>query len=422
MHDLRDLKIESRLASPPHYLEAGGVHIGFYLDEWRNGGIAGLNERIARQLVKQGAAATIFLARPYPKRSKADREGYLRYKRLMGSACVSLNLAAYPSRWREAHFVESVLKHGVECLFVSLFRPQAAALEMLSRHIPVVGVAHNDHSYFYDEYLSTQSFLAAQVAPSRRILERCRDLAGPERRASVRPVINGIEIPTTADEPPSGPLKVIYCSRLDQVQKRSLDLPVIWKSFLARGGTGTLSVIGSGPTEKALRDALAAEQAAGSVRFFGHLEEEAVFKEMATGDVILNLANFEAFPQSVTEGAARGLWPVLSDIESGHPEIVELLGFGTLCPLGDKAAFTDALLSLSSDLPSLRKKRPLLRAQAERFFSLSRCAQAYHDLALELIGAKQKGVVQPPPKPYAPTLKERAIHLMRDLRYSRHSS
>jgi glycosyltransferase involved in cell wall biosynthesis len=398
------------------------VHIGFYLDEWRNGGIAGLNERIARQLVKQGDTATIFLGRPYPKRSEADREGCLRYRQAVGGACVSLDLAAYPPRWQEAHFVESVLKRGVECLFASLFRPQSAALEMLSRHIPVVGIAHNDHSYFYDEYLGSQSFLAAQVAPSRRIFERSQRLAGPERRASVRHIVNGIEIPTTADVPPSGPLKVIYCSRLDQVQKRSLDLPVIWKLFLARGGTGTLSIIGSGVTEKALRSALAAEQGAGSVRFFGHLEEEAVFKEMVTGDVVLNLANFEAFPQSVTEGAARGLWPLLSDIESGHPEIVELLGYGTLCPVGDNVAFSDALLHLSSDLPGLRKKRTLLRAQAERYFSLKICAQAYHDLALELTREKQKSSTLPPPKPYAPTFKERAMHVILNTRCSRHSS
>jgi glycosyltransferase involved in cell wall biosynthesis len=398
------------------------VHVGFYLDEWRNGGIAGLNERIARQLVKQGDRATIFLARPYAKRSESDREGYLRYKRAVADACVSLDLAAYPPRWREAHFVESVLKRGVECLFVSLFRPQAVALEMLARHIPVIGISHNDHSYFYDEYMATQSFLTAQVAPSRRIYDRCRQLAGPERRDSVRRIINGVEIPTTADVPPSGPLKVIYCSRLEQVQKRSLDLPAIWKSFLARGGTGTLSVIGCGQVQKTLRDTLAAEHSAGSVRFFGHLEEEAVFQEMATGDVILNLANFEAFPQSVTEGTARGLWPLLSDIESGHPEIVELLGYGTLCPVGDNVAFADELLRLASDLPGLRKKRSILRAQAERFFSLARCAEAYHDLALEMIGEKKKGPVHPQPKPYAPTLQERAKRVMLNTKCARHSA
>jgi glycosyltransferase involved in cell wall biosynthesis len=398
------------------------VHIGFYLDEWRNGGIAGLNERIARQLVRQGDTATIFLARAYAKRSESDREGYLRYKRAVGSACVSLDLAAYPPRWREAHFVETVLKRGVECLFVSLFRPQTVALEMLSRHIPVIGISHNDHSYFYDEYIASRSFLTAHIAPSRRIYDRCSQLAGPERRPSVRHIINGVEIPATTGVPPSGPLKVIYCSRLEQIQKRSLDLPAVWKSFLARGGTGTLSVIGCGQVQKNLHEALAAEQAAGSVRFFGHLEEEAVFKEMLTGDVTLSLAHFEAFPQAITEGAARGLWPLLSDIESGHPEIIEMLGYGSLCPIGDTVAFADELLRLSSDLPGLRKKRSALRAQAERFFSLTRCAQAYHDLALEVIGEMQKRPAHPPPKPYAPTLQERAKRVMLNTKSARHSS
>jgi glycosyltransferase involved in cell wall biosynthesis len=396
------------------------MHIGFYLDEWRSGGIAILVTRICGELNRLGHRTTLFLARPVPKRSESDRRCYQRYRKVSGQSCVSLDLAAYPNCWRESHFVETVLKHDVECIFPSLYRLQLGGFEKLAPYIPVIGIAHNDHSYFYDEYFMAQAFLAAQIAPSHQIYERCRRLAAPELKEKVRHIVSGVHIPTQADATPIGPLKVVYCSRLEWPQKRSLDLAGIWKLFLAEGGLGVLSIIGRGEQEQALRSALSREQAEGNVRFLGHLEEEAVGAEVATGDVIINLSNFEAFPQSVTEGAARGLWPLLSDTESGHREIVELLGHGTLCPIGDNRAFARALLELGSKTAELRQKRPFIRANAGKCFNLETCAKAYLDLAQEMAADYRR---RPPPPPFVAEprdLKDRLHHLLLAARYRRH--
>lgn len=395
------------------------MHIGFYLNEWHRGGIAILVSRLCCELNRQGHQTTLFLERPYPKRSEGDCLSYNRYKKTVGSACVSLDLAAYPPRWRQSHLIETVLKHKVECIFPSLYRPQASGFEKLSHHIPVAAIAHNDHSYFYDEYVRAQFFLAAQVAPSHQIYERCRRFAPPELKSKIRHIISGITIPPKTSPPPTGPLKVIYCSRLEQTQKRSLELPVIWKSFLSQGGIGTLSIIGCGETGQAMRTALADEQAAGSVRFFGHLEEDEVARELQTGDIILNLANFEGFPQSVIEGTARGMWPLLSDTESGHREIIELLGHGTLCPIGDKEAFARTLLDFAARIEELRQKRALIQAKAKECFNMQTCAQAYSDLARELSATY---TARPQPAPFAsylPTLKERGYRLILLARYRR---
>lgn len=359
------------------------MHVGFYADEYRLGGITTLLVRIGRELRRQGDRVTFFFDRPYPKRSVADRASYRRFQKEMGGECVVLNLVSYPPGWREAHLAETVRNRDIDCLFASLHRPQLAGLERLSRHVPVVGIAHTDHSYFYDEFLAALPFLAAQVGVSQKVAERCRHLAGPPREGDVRHILNGVEPAGEEDAPPDGPFKVIYCSRLDPIQKRTLDLAPIWKAFLARGGSGMLSVIGDGKASAALRQELQAEEKSGSVRFHGQLEEQAVLREMATGDVILNISNFEGLPQAVPEGTARGLWPLLSDCESGHPEIVQLLGCGTLCRVGDGEAFAAALLDLASRRAALRAGRADLRARTRRCFDLADTARRYHELAAE---------------------------------------
>ena len=391
------------------------MHLGFYADEYRLGGITTLLVRICRELRRQGDDATLFFDRPYPKRSPTDQESYRRFQLEMGERCVVLNLVAYPPGWREARLAETIRDRGIDCLFASLFRPQVAGLERLSRHVPVVGIAHTDHSYFYDEFLTAMPFLAAQVGVSQQVTERCRHLAGPRREGDVRHILNGVEPADDEDAPPDGPFKVIYCSRLDPIQKRTLDLPAIWKSFLARGGSGTLSVIGDGKASSALRDELQAEEKAGSVRFHGQLEEQAVLREMATGDVILNISNFEGLPQAVPEGTARGLWPLLSDCASGHPEIVRLLGCGTLCRIGDVEGFAAALLDLASRRAELRAGRADRRARTRQCFDLAGTARQYHELAAEK--ARPAG---PPSARYRPALQERMKRLNLLLRHGRY--
>jgi glycosyltransferase involved in cell wall biosynthesis len=138
---------------------------------------------------------------------------------------------------------------------------------------------------------------------------------------------------------------------------------------------------------------------------------------MAQGDVILNISNFEGMPQTVLEGASLGLWPLVSRIESGHSEIIERLGFGTLCPLGDNNAFVQELLRLGSELNNLRARRALIREQTLRHFPLPACLSRYRELAGLLSRAR---ISRPSVAPYRPDLRERLARPFLLAKYLRH--
>ena len=393
------------------------MHIGFYLDEWREGGVPAFIHRALSGLEKRGDRTTLFLARPHPKREKVARQLYHSLREELGERCVSLDLLTYPPHWSKSHLVETIAASGVRCLFASQFRSQQSALRELAQHVPIAGIAHNDLDYYYQEYIECRSFLAAEIAVSETVLEQCRRETPAADQAKILHIPYGVETGERAESARPPALSVIYCSRLDTSQKRSLDVIPIWKSFLDQGGHGTLTIIGSGKEREAMETELAGQIAGGTVRFAGQLAESDVYRAMAGGDVILNLSEFEGLPQTVLEGTALGLWPLLSDTKSGHPEIVGTLGFGTICPIGDPAAFTRELLGLAHQVSNLRHSRATRATEAAQIYSLHKCLEAYHDLAEKLA---RNFTHRGPPAPYRPRLSERLRRSFLLANYSRH--
>ncbi|MGH7449866.1 MAG: glycosyltransferase [bacterium] len=84
-----------------------------------------------------------------------------------------------------------------------------------------------------------------------------------------------------------------------------------------------LTIIGSGVEEEALRQACAAFEARGAVRFLGTLSNEHVLKVFAASDVFILPSEFEGLPVSLLEAMARGCIPVVSNIRSGIPERID---------------------------------------------------------------------------------------------------
>jgi glycosyltransferase involved in cell wall biosynthesis len=395
------------------------MHFGFYIDEWRDGGVPAFINRAITCVSQSSDTVTLFLARPHPKREPAARDLYHRLKERLGERCVSLDLLAYPPEWRQAHLVESILRSKVDCLFVSQFLPVNEALRALSPHIPLVGIAHNDADYYYREYDAAKSFLHGEITVSETITRKCRNLLPPDQQDRVHYIPYGVNTGNLPLQTPSSCFHVIYCARLSPKQKRALDLPPIWKSFLQQGGKGQLSIIGVGSAMDELKHSFAEEIAGGFVKFLGQLEEKEVYRAMSSGDVILNVSNYEGLPQTVLEGASLGLWPVLSKIESGHQEITQRIGFGTLCPVGANAIFTRELLILASQLPDLRAKRSAIREQTLKCYSLQSCIEQYRQLAISLArGTSNK--LPNLPTPYQPSFIERLQRLVLRAKYERH--
>ncbi len=393
------------------------MRLGFFLDEWRDGGIPAFLERLERFLTGEGHEVIFFLANPYSKREPVLRGLYLELKKRLGDRCVSLDLDSFPRKWQVAHLSRIIRARGIDGLLLNQFTNYIHLLGAIASEVPLVSVAHADIDYYYMEFLRTMEFTRAQVAVSQRIHQKMVMLAPPSQAGRIHYIANGVEESGDFEETPEGPLRVVYCARLDPVQKRCQDLAPLWKAYRQRGGQGELTIVGMGRNENFLKTALREERQTGRVVLRGQIPHEEVLAEMARSDVLLNISNFEGLPQVVLEGASLGLYPLLSDIESGHREIVETLGAGTLCHVGDVDAYATELVRLEADLPGLRRQRVAIRKKARQGYALATCGRRYLEVMEE---ARQV----PPPRlssvRHRPTLWEWVVRYGRLAKYRRH--
>lgn len=188
---------------------------------------------------------------------------------------------------------------------------------------------------------------------------------------------NGIDLAAFAPVDPAEqtPGHLIAVGRL--VEKKGFDVLLDACALLkARRVPFTLSLVGSGPLEDALRAQRAAHGLEDSVAMDGPLPQEALIAKMGTVQaavlpcIVTESGDRDGLPTVLLEAMARGL-PVVTTTTSGGPEIVEDGVTGRLCAPGDATALADAL----EDVLALPDRAALMgqagRRRAERLFDLS---------------------------------------------------
>lgn len=106
-------------------------------------------------------------------------------------------------------------------------------------------------------------------------------------------------------------LRLLYAGRIEQGQKRVLDLPPILSSLRASGIDARLSIAGGGPTEAELRHAFDVSGLAGAVDWLGDLDPARLSDAYRSHDALLITSVWETGPIVVWEAMSHGL-PVVS--------------------------------------------------------------------------------------------------------------
>jgi len=152
---------------------------------------------------------------------------------------------------------------------------------------------------------------------------------------------------------------------------------------------GTVFVIvGAGPQEKNLRNAIDSMGLAGSVRMLGHREDVA--------NVLLSLDLFvlptveEALGTAFVEAMAAGR-AVVGCRVGGVPEVVEEGRTGLLVPPGDSAALADAIRSLLADGELRRSMGEAGRQAVRTRFSAEEMSRRMWELYRSLLSERGRG-------------------------------
>ena len=167
----------------------------------------------------------------------------------------------------------------------------------------------------------------------------------------------GVNIPPVMPEKvyrDDAPLRLIYHGVLKQYQKRILDLPSIISACAERAIPVELTVAGGGPDEQQLMEACEDLVEQGLIRFLGVVPHDQILGILEQHDGYILTSEFEGMPNALLEAMGRGCVPLVTDMESGIPELVRDGHNGFLVPIGDIAAFADRIQRLQHDVTRRR--------------------------------------------------------------------
>lgn len=172
----------------------------------------------------------------------------------------------------------------------------------------------------------------------------------PDRVVSIPGGIRPPEVPVGPREA-RGVLRIGYVGRLEQSDKRVLDLVPLVAQLDAAGLEYRLSIVGTGPDEAELRDRLRGPIAEGRVRMEGWKTQSELYREIFPAlDCLVHLSPAEGVTIAPREAMAHGVVPVISRFLGLRSEAQFVHGANALTfPVGDVALAAAELGRLAAE-------------------------------------------------------------------------
>ena len=215
----------------------------------------------------------------------------------------------------------------------------------------IVSFVHADGPDYYDWATYYESAITRFVAVSEQIRTELVDRL-PHRSDDV--IV--LPYPVDADENPpdrqlrDGPIRIVYAGRVAVVQKRILDLVDVARHLAAARVDAEFRIIGGGPDEHTLADALDAIDPHGTVRI--HREPAVPATSMGevwrSADVCLLTSAYEGTSIAMLEAMASGAVPVVTAV-SGTDALIDDGISGLRAPVGDTNRLAAHIASLATD-------------------------------------------------------------------------
>ncbi len=235
----------------------------------------------------------------------------------------------------------------------------AVAAQLRYRGVRTLGIMHSDDES-YRVMLRERPIWDGGVAVSAECAGQMRAIASEvfDEAPAVEQVTYGV--PVREGEPESrasGPLRLLYTGRLVEHQKRVSRLMELAGRLRDLDCEFTLDIVGDGPSEASLREAISERGLGEIARLRGRLTPEEVQVELDRADGLVLVSDFEGTSIAMLEAMGRGVVPCVSRVESGVGEWVEDGVNGVTAPVGDVDGLARAIARLASDRERLHAMR-----------------------------------------------------------------
>lgn len=310
--------------------------------DWWISGVNSFTERLVRDLCRRGIDAQIIFPEFYSQNDRAFLPD-------VPHSFLGLEGETLADQWTEIiHFLEA----NAPCILVPNYDYRTSAISpALSNKVGIIGIIHSNDVEHYDHVYRLGRYWNAVVAVSQHIAGKVVEInANFKDITTVIPYgINRFGDPTQKDfYTEKRPIRLVYCGRVVQHQKRVLDLVEIAEQLHQQQIPFCLTVIGEGPELKTFQSRLKPLIRSGQVRLIGRLSPDEAAAELFKQDVFLLTSEFEGLPISLMEAMAQLCVPIVSNIESGVPELIQPNQNGMIQPIGDIDGFVRAIATLQS--------------------------------------------------------------------------
>lgn len=301
-----------------------------------------------------------------------------------------LNLPQKRPRKSEWIALKHFLEHHAPCIYITNYDfHRSCAVGTLSPDVRVITIIHSDEACYFDELKRIGCNCDAIVCVSSYLRQAVKNRF-PDLAERVSYIPYGIPQPasTLSERPQSGPIRLCYCNRLQQYQKRVFDLPLIAAELEKSGVDYELDIAGDGPDAGELKNRFADADLTCPVRFHGRLPNSDTIELMRQSHCFLLTSDFEGLPLSLLEAMSVGCVPIVYEIESGISDAIPSEDLGRVIPSGNHENFAQAVRRLCQDRTLLENLGLKAAGHCMERFSVQTMEASYNQLFHELLARK----------------------------------
>jgi glycosyltransferase involved in cell wall biosynthesis len=253
------------------------------------------------------------------------------------------------SSWSQT---EDILKNLSPALVIPNYRYPVfgicAKLRKQGYKLSTLGICHADSYEEYYEPLNwyesaIDAFMAVSPVCTKNLIEHI-----PHRRQNIHYIPYAIEIDKITDKQYSiDPLRLVYFGRIEQKQKRVLDLIELVKSLKREEVNYRFDVIGSGADKDKLKKGLKKADSNDCVKLLGELPHTIVLNKLEDYDVFLQVSEYEGQSISMLEAMASKLIVCVTRDRSGSWHLINDEDNGFCCDLADMQSMAKTIKKIS---------------------------------------------------------------------------